>query len=141
MSNEGKTCRVHYTGTFNDGTKFDSSLDRGEPLEFVCGAGMMIKGFDEAVMDMEVGQTIDIHLMPEEAYGMPDPENMLTAEIEQLPGSENLQVGQKVYLSDSMGRPIPVVVAAKDEKTITLDANHEMAGKELNFNITLVEVV
>ncbi|MDD6135864.1 MAG: FKBP-type peptidyl-prolyl cis-trans isomerase [Lachnospiraceae bacterium] len=141
MSNEGKTCRVHYTGTFNDGTKFDSSLDRGEPLEFVCGAGMMIKGFDEAVMDMEVGQTIDIHLMPEEAYGMPDPENMLTAEIEQLPGSENLEVGQKVYLSDSMGRPIPVVVAAKDEKTITLDANHEMAGKELNFNITLVEVV
>ena len=141
MSNEGKTCRVHYTGTFNDGTKFDSSLDRGEPLEFVCGAGMMIKGFDEAVMDMEVGQTIDINLMPEEAYGMPDPENMLTAEIEQLPGSENLEVGQKVYLSDSMGRPIPVVVAAKDEKTITLDANHEMAGKELNFNITLVEVV
>lgn len=134
MSNEGKTCRVHYTGTFNDGTKFDSSLDRGEPLEFVCGAGMMIKGFDEAVMDMEVGQTIDIHLMP-------DPENMLTAEIEQLSGSENLEVGQKVYLSDSMGRPIPVVVAAKDEKTITLDANHEMAGKELNFNITLVEVV
>lgn len=141
MSNEGKTCRVHYTGTFNDGTKFDSSLDRGEPLEFVCGAGMMIKGFDAAVMDMEVGQTIDIHLMPEEAYGMPDPENMLTAEIEQLPGSENLEVGQKVYLSDPMGRPIPVVVAAKDEKTITLDANHEMAGKELNFNITLVEVV
>lgn len=141
MSNEGKTCRVHYTGTFNDGTKFDSSLDRGEPLEFVCGAGMMIKGFDAAVMDMEVGQTVDIHLMPEEAYGMPDPENMLTAEIEQLPGSENLEVGQKVYLSDPMGRPIPVVVAAKDEKTITLDANHEMAGKELNFNITLVEVV
>lgn len=141
MSNEGKTCRVHYTGTFNDGTKFDSSLDRGEPLEFVCGAGMMIKGFDAAVMDMEVGQTIDIHLMPEEAYGMPDPENMLTAEIEQLPGSEDLEVGQKVYLSDPMGRPIPVVVAAKDEKTITLDANHEMAGKELNFNITLVEVV
>ena len=141
MSNEGKTCRVHYTGTFNDGTKFYSSLDRGEPLEFVCGSGMMIKCFDEAVMDMEVGQTIDIHLMPEEAYGMPDPENMLTAEIEQLPGSENLEVGQKVYLSDSMGRPIPVVVAAKDEKTITLDANHEMAGKELNFNITLVEVV
>ena len=75
MSNVNKTCKVHYTGTFNDGTKFDSSYDRGEPLEFVCGAGMMIKGFDEAVKDMEVGQIIDIHLMPEEAYGMPDPEN------------------------------------------------------------------
>lgn len=140
MRNEGKTCKVHYTGTFNDGTKFDSSLDRGEPLEFVCGAGMMIKGFDEAVMDMEVGQTIDIHLMPEEAYGMPDPENMLTTEIEKLPGAEALEVGQKVFLSDPMGRPFPVVVAQKDDVNITFDANHEMAGKELNFNITLVEV-
>ena len=67
MSNVNKTCKVHYTGTFNDGTKFDSSYDRGEPLEFVCGAGMMIKGFDEAVKDMEVGQIVNVHLMPEEA--------------------------------------------------------------------------
>lgn len=74
MSNESKRCKVHYTGTFNDGTKFDSSYDRGEPLEFVCGAGMMIKGFDEAVKNMNIGEIIDIHLMPEEAYGMPDPQ-------------------------------------------------------------------
>ena len=64
--NVGKTCRTHYRGTFNDGTQFDSSYDRGEPLEFVCGAGQMIKGFDAAVADMEVGQIVDIHLMPEE---------------------------------------------------------------------------
>ena len=63
--NVGKTCRTHYKGTFNDGTQFDSSYDRGEPLEFVCGAGQMIKGFDAAVADMEVGQVVDIHLMPE----------------------------------------------------------------------------
>ena len=63
--NVGKTCRTHYRGTFNDGTQFDSSYDRGEPLEFVCGAGQMIKGFDAAVADMEVGQIVDIHLMPE----------------------------------------------------------------------------
>ena len=75
--NVGKTCRTHYRGTFNDGTQFDSSYDRGEPLEFVCGAGQMIKGFDAAVADMEVGQIVDIHLMPEEAYGMPDPEAIL----------------------------------------------------------------
>ena len=64
--NVGKTCRTHYRGTFNDGTQFDSSYDRGEPLEFVCGAGQMIKGFDAAVADMEVGEVKEIHLMPEE---------------------------------------------------------------------------
>ena len=67
--NVGKTCRTHYRGTFNDGTQFDSSYDRGEPLEFVCGAGMMIKGFDAAVANMKVGETVTVHLMPEEAYG------------------------------------------------------------------------
>jgi len=138
--NVGKTCRTHYRGTFNDGSQFDSSYDRGEPLEFVCGAGMMIKGFDAAVANMEVGEKVDIHLMPEEAYGMPDPENILTIEIEKLPGSEGLEVGQKVYLTNQMGQPFPVTVTAKDDKMITLDANHEMAGKELNFTIELVEV-
>ena len=138
--NVGKTCRTHYRGTFNDGTQFDSSYDRGEPLEFVCGAGMMIKGFDAAVANMEVGEKVDIHLMPEEAYGMPDPENILTVEIEKLPGSEDLSVGMQVYLTNQMGQPFPVTVTAKDDKMITLDANHEMAGKELNFTIELVEV-
>ena len=138
--NVGKTCRTHYKGTFNDGTQFDSSYDRGEPLEFVCGAGQMIRGFDAAVADMEVGQVVDIHLMPEEAYGMPNPDAIFTLEIAQLPGSEELEVGQGVYLTNQFGQPFPVKVTAKDEKTITFDANHEMAGKELNFKIELVEV-
>ena len=138
--NIGKTCRTHYRGTFNDGTQFDSSYDRGEPLEFVCGAGMMIKGFDAAVADMDVGQIVDVHLMPAEAYGEVDPAAIFTVEIARLPGAEELTVGQRVYLQDQYGRPIPVTVAAKDEKTITFDANHEMAGKELNFRIELVEV-
>lgn len=138
--NIGKTCRTHYRGTFNDGTQFDSSYDRGEPLEFVCGAGMMIKGFDAAVADMDVGQVVDIHLTPAEAYGEVDPAAIFTVETARLPGTEELTVGQRVYLQDQYGRPIPVAVAAKDEKTITFDANHEMAGKELNFRIELVEV-
>lgn len=138
--NVGKTCRTHYKGTFNDGTQFDSSYDRGEPLEFVCGAGQMIRGFDAAVADMEVGQTVDVHLMPEEAYGMPDPNAVFTVEIAQLPGSEELEVGQQVYLTNQYGQPFPVKVTAKEETTITFDANHEMAGKELNFRIELVEV-
>lgn len=140
MSNLNKTVKVHYTGTLNDGTKFDSSYDRGEPLEFVCGAGMMIKGFDEAVKEMAVGEIKDIHLMPEEAYGQPDPNAIFKVELAQLPGAEALEVGQQVYLQNSMGQPFPVKVLEKDETTITFDANHEMAGKELNFKIELVEV-
>lgn len=138
--NVGKTCRTHYRGTFNDGTQFDSSYDRGEPLEFICGVGQMIKGFDAAVADMEVGQTVDVHLMPEEAYGMPDPDAVFTLEIAQLPGSEDLEAGQHVYLTNQLGQPFPVVVVEKTETSITFDANHEMAGKELNFTIELVEV-
>ena len=138
--NVGKTVKVHYCGTFNDGEQFDSSYDRGEPIEFVCGAGMMIKGFDQAVADMELGQIVDVHLMPEEAYGMPDPQAFFSAPIAEVPGSEDLDVGQQVYLTSEYGQPIPVKVAAKDDATITFDANHEMAGKELNFKIELVEV-
>lgn len=138
--NAGKICRTHYRGTFNDGTQFDSSYDRGTPLEFICGVGQMIKGFDAAVVDMEVGQVINIHLMPEEAYGMPDPNAIFTLEIAKLPGSEELEVGQRVYLTNQHGQPFPVKVTAKDETMISFDANHEMAGKELNFEIELVEV-
>ena len=137
--NVGKTCRVHYRGTFNDGTQFDASYDRGEPLEFVCGAGMMISGFDAAVADMEVGEVRDIHLMPSEAYGEVDPAAVFTVELAQLPGAESLSVGQQVYLQNQYVQPFPVRVVAKDLTTITFDANHEMAGKELNFRIELVE--
>ena len=123
-----------------DGTQFDSSYDRGEPLEFVCGAGMMIPGFDAAVANMEVGETVQVHLMPSGAYGETDPNAVFTVETAQLPGSEGLSVGQQVYLQNAYGQPVPVKVAAKDDKTVTFDANHEMAGKELNFTIELVEV-
>ena len=138
--NVGKTCRTHYRGTFNDGTQFDSSYDRGEPLEFVCGAGQMIKGFDAAVADMEVGEIKEVHLMPHEAYGESDPNAIITVAIAQMPGAGSVNVGDRVYLQNMYGQPFPAVVAAKDETTVTFDANHEMAGKELNFTIELVEV-
>lgn len=141
MSNENKKCKVHYVGTFNDGKKFDSSYDRAEPLEFICGAGMMIPGFDEAVKNMNVGDSIKIHLMPEEAYGMPDPQNIFSVEISTLPGAEELKPGQQVFLSGPQGQPFPVMVVELNETHITFDANHEMAGKELNFEIELLEAV
>ena len=139
--NVGKTCRTHYRGTFNDGTQFDSSYDRGEPLEFICGAGMMIPGFDAAVANMDVGETVQVHLMPEEAYGEKDPSAVFTVTIAELPGAESVSVGDQVYLQDMYGRQVPVRVTAKDEKSVTFDANHEMAGKELNFSIELVEIL
>ena len=100
----------------------------------------MIKGFDAAVANMEIGEIKEVHLMPEEAYGQANPDAIFTLVIAQLPGSENLEVGQQVYLSNQYGQPFPVKVTAKEETTITFDANHEMAGKELNFTIELVEV-
>ncbi|MBE6962143.1 MAG: peptidylprolyl isomerase [Ruminococcaceae bacterium] len=138
--NVGKVCKTHYRGTLNDGTVFDSSYDRGEPLEFTCGVGMMIRGFDAAVANMEVGQSIDIHLTPDEAYGHADPRSIFTVEISQLPGSEKLSVGEQVVLYINGVQPVQVKVTARDETTITFDANHEMAGKELNFHIELLEV-
>ena len=138
--NVGKLCRVHYRGTLNDGTQFDSSYDRGSPLEFQCGAGMMIPGFDAAVAGMSVGEIVNVHLMPEEAYGYPNPNAVFSVEIANMPGAEEVSVGQRVYLQDMNGRPIPAAVVAKDDTMITFDANHEMAGKELNFQIELVEV-
>ncbi len=139
--NVGKQVRAHYRGTFNDGTQFDSSYDRGDPLAFVCGVGQMIRGFDAAVANMEVGEAVDVHLMPEEAYGPADPNAVFEVEIASLPGSEGLSVGQQVYLTNQYGQQFPVKVTAKDETNITFDANHEMAGKELNFHIELVEVL
>ncbi len=139
--NSGKIVRVHYRGTFNDGTQFDSSYDRGEPLQFISGAGQMIPGFDRAVIDMEVGETRDIHLMPEEAYGPAHPGMIFTVPIKEMPGSEEAKVGDRVYLQTVDGRPVPARVTAIEDGSITFDANHEMAGKELNFHIELLEII
>lgn len=138
--NAGKKVKTHYHGTLDDGTVFDSSYEREEPLEFIAGVGMMIPGYDKAVVDMNVGDIVNIHLEPEEAYGPKNPAMIMEVEIANLPGADRLNVGDQAYLSDAYGRPLPITVVAKTETTITLDANHEMAGKALNFKIELVEV-
>jgi len=98
----------------------------------------MIPGFDAAVADMDVGQIVNVHLMPSEAYGEMDPQAVFTVELVRLPGAENAQVGQQAFLQNQYGQPFRVKVVAKDDTTITFDANHELAGKELNFQIELV---
>ena len=94
-----------------------------------------------AVADMEIGQTVQVHLMPGEAYGEADPEAIFTIPLAEIPGAENVSVGERVYLQGPDGQAFPVRVTAKDETSITFDANHEMAGKELNFTIELMEVL
>ena len=141
MSNEGKKVKVHYTGTLDDGTKFDSSLDRGEPLAFTCMAGQMIPGFDAAVRDMEVGQTVTVKIPAAEAYGERDEGKVARLKIAMLPGSENVQVGQRLRLATAEGYPMPCVVTEKTDEEIVLDMNHELAGKDLTFEIELLEAL
>ena len=97
-------------------------------------------GFDKAVATMKVGEKVDIHLAPEEAYGPVNPNAIIELPIASLPGSEELTVGEQVVLTNGSGRQFPVKVIAKTDDMIRLDANHEMAGKELNFSIELIEV-
>lgn len=139
MSNEGKSVKVHYTGTLDDGTKFDSSLDRGEPLAFTCMAGQMIPGFDAAVRDMEVGETRTVKIPAADAYGERDEQKVAKLDMKMLPGSENLQVGQRLHLASAAGVPMPCVVVEKDDTHVTLDMNHPLAGQDLTFEIELLE--
>ena len=138
MSNSGKKVAVHYRGTLDDGTEFDSSYSRNEPLRFTCMAGMMIPGFDKAVENMEVGETVTVRLQPEDAYGMPDPTMVIEFPIDQVPNPEEMNVGDQVLLRDNFGQPVPARIAEITDAAVTVDLNHEMAGKVLNFEITLL---
>ena len=132
MSNQGKKVKTHYRGTLDDGTQFDSSYDRG--------AGQMIKGFDAAVVDMQVGEKKTVHIPAADAYGEHNPEMVLTFPAEQVPNIEQIEKGMKLFLSTPSGMPVPAVVIDVTPEAVTLDANHELAGKGLNFDIELVEV-
>ncbi len=139
MGNEGKKVKVHYVGTFDDGEKFDSSRDRGEPLAFTCMVGQMIPGFDAAVRDMQVGQTVNVRIPAADAYGERDDDKVAKLERAMLPGIEEVPLGAYIRLQTVDGRPMPCRVVALDETHVTLDMNHEMAGKDLNFEIELLE--
>lgn len=137
---KGSKIKVHYTGTLNDGNKFDSSHDRGKTLDFEVGTGQMIKGFDEGVVGMEVGETKDLHLQPEDAYGLRKEEAQTEVPKEALPPDFNPAIGETVQGQTIDGRPILAKVKELQEDKVILDLNHPLAGEELNFKVELVEI-
>ncbi len=140
MSNEGKKVKAHYRGTLDDGTQFDCSYDRNEPIEFTCMAGQMIPGFDAAVKDMAVGEKKTVKIPAADAYGEYNPQAVQEVPVSQVPNADQLPVGQTVYMQSGDGQIFPVFVQSIEDGVATFDMNHELAGKDLNFEITLVEI-
>jgi len=131
--------KVHYRGTLTTGEQFDSSEGK-EPLSFKVGAGQMIKGFDEAIPGMAVGEKKTINISPENAYGEKSQEAIVEFPKSNIPEDLKLEPGMKLQLQNENGDPIPVVVSEIKDDVVVLDANHELAGKELVFDIELVEI-
>lgn len=136
---KGNTIKVHYEGTLDDGTVFDSSFTRGEPLEFTVGAGQLIAGFDEAVIGMSVNEEKTIHLEAAEAYGEWNPDAVRRFPRDQYPSGQTPEKGMTVGLSLPNGQQIPAVITEVTEDEVALDLNHPLAGKALNFRIQIVE--
>jgi len=140
QAKEGDVVRVHYTGRLTDGTQFDSSEGR-DPLEFTVGAGQMIKGFDSGVLGMSVGEKKTLQIPPHEAYGERDDEAIIEFPSSNIPEDMKLESGMQLTLRNQFGQPIPVVVLEVKEDVVVMDANHMLAGKELVFDVELVEIV
>lgn len=136
---DGDTVKVHYTGTLEDGTVFDSSKDRG-PLEFTLGKGQLIKGFESAVLGMSVGETKTVRIPSNEAYGPWRDELVLKFNKTDFPPDIEPIEGLVLNLRNPDGRSLAAQITKVSEDSVTLDANHPMAGKDLTFKIDLVEV-
>lgn len=139
---EGDTVKVLYNGTFDSGEVFDSSeLHGGEPLQFTIGAEQVIPGFDQAAIGMKVGETKTVHIPSSEAYGPYYPDLILTLNWSQFVEGYEPQVGDQLELKDISGNSTWAIVINVSEEGVTVDANHPLAGQNLNFEITLVEIL
>lgn len=136
---KGDQVKVHYHGRLTDGTTFDSSAGR-QPLEFEVGSGMVIKGFDEGVTGMAVGDKKTISIPADEAYGPRQEEMVIEFPIKNFPPDITTEVGMTLQMHGDNGQELPVVITAINEESITLDANHPLAGKELVFDLELVDI-
>ncbi len=140
VAENGNTVSVHYRGTFEDGTEFDSSHNRGEPITFKLGSGQMIPGFDTSIPGMAIGETKDIQLTPEQAYG-----EHVESQIQEIPRTafpEDFEfvVGASVQGTQASGQQFLAKIITEAEETVTLDFNHPLAGKTLMFNIELIDI-
>ena len=135
----GDTVKVHYTGTLDNGEVFDSSLQR-DPLQFTLGQGQLIPGFEKAVIGLGVGDVTTANIPSVEAYGEHNPQMEVTVEKSQLPEGMTPEVGMQLQLNQPDGQPIPCVITKIEGEMVTIDANHPLAGKDLTFNIEIVEI-
>lgn len=136
---KGDQVKVHYTGRLKTGEQFDSSTGK-DPLAFTVGAGQMIKGFDKAIPGMEVGEKKTISIAPEEAYGPVNQEAIIEFPKNNIPDSLKVEPGMQLQLQSADGQPVPVVVKEVKDDIVVLDANHQLAGKELVFDIELMDI-
>lgn len=139
QAKKNDTVKVHYTGKLTSGEVFDSSVNR-EPLQFTVGAGQMIAGFDAAVDGMELNEKKTVTIPADEAYGPHNPEMIQKVSRTQLPDGMDPQVGQTLMAQGQGGYPMELLVTETDHESITVDANHKLAGKDLVFEIELVEI-
>jgi len=135
----GDSVKVHYTGTLDDGTIFDSSVG-GDPLGFTLGSGEVIEGFEKAVLGMTVGESRTVTIAPEQAYGPRVDSLIQTVAREQVNLGTDPEIGMEVSMQTSDGTVIPLMITGVTETTVTFDANHPLAGEALKFELSLVEI-
>jgi FKBP-type peptidyl-prolyl cis-trans isomerase 2 len=138
-SQDGDTVKVHYTGKVKDGEVFDSSRER-EPLEVTIGQNQVIPGFENALKDLSVGETRQITLAPEDAYGPYREDMIVKVDRSRFPENVDPQIGQRFQVQSADGSPLTVMVKDTADDGVTLDANHPLAGKDLEFDLEMVEI-
>ncbi len=136
----GDKVKVHYHGKLDNGDTFDKSEGR-DPLEFEVGSGMVIKGFDDGVTGMTVGEKKTVHIPADAAYGARNPEMLIEMPRDRFPQDMELEVGMPLAMSDGQGQQFQVVIAEIQDAVVMLDANHPLAGQDLTFDLELVEIV